>query len=382
VIFLGQCRFFPDLFEINHVQAAIFSPKIWGNIRKPLTMTSFETLELTSVDAHVLLVRLNRPEVSNAFNTQMAWDLINLFEGLALQPDDTRVVVDLFEINHVQAAIFSPKIWGNIRKPLTMTSFETLELTSVDAHVLLVRLNRPEAANAFNTQMAWDLINLFEGLALQPENTRVVVVTGAGEKAFCAGGDLKERNGMSDAAWQAQHLIYERMVRAVIACPLPTIGAINGAAFGGGCELAAAFDFIYASDSARFAQTEVRIGIIPGAGGTQTLARAIGERRAKELILSGRVFSAQEAYDWGLANAVCSAQSLLETALEMAKTIAGNAPIAVRQAKQAIHKGLQMGLMDGLAFEIEAYNRTIPTQDRREGVLAFNERRSPVFKGK
>ena len=289
---------------------------------------------------------------------------------------------DLFEINHVQAAIFSPKIWGNIRKPLTMTSFETLELTSVDAHVLLVRLNRPEAANAFNTQMAWDLINLFEGLALQPEDTRVVVITGAGEKAFCAGGDLKERNGMSDAAWQAQHLIYERMVRAVIACPLPTIGAINGAAFGGGCELAAAFDFIYASDSARFAQTEVRIGIIPGAGGTQTLARAIGERRAKELILSGRVFSAQEAYDWGLANAVCSAQSLLETALEMAKTIAGNAPIAVRQAKQAIHKGLQMGLMDGLAFEIEAYNRTIPTQDRREGVLAFNERRSPVFKGK
>ena len=139
---------------------------------------------------------------------------------------------DLFEINHVQAAIFSPKIWGNIRKPLTMTSFETLELTSVDAHVLLVRLNRPEAANAFNTQMAWDLINLFEGLALQPENTRVVVITGAGEKAFCAGGDLKERNGMSDAAWQAQHLIYERIVRAVIACPLPTIGAINGAEIG------------------------------------------------------------------------------------------------------------------------------------------------------
>ena len=263
-----------------------------------------------------------------------------------------------------------------------MKSFETLELEPVDAHVLLVRLNRPEASNAFNTQMAWDLINLFESLATQPENTRVVVITGTGEKAFCAGGDLKERNGMSDAAWHTQHLIYERMVRAVIACPLPTIGAINGAAYGGWCELAAAFDFIYASDSARFAQTEVCIGIIPGAGGTQTLARAIGERRAKELILSGRVFSAQEAYDWGLANAVRTAQSLLETALEMAKTIAGNAPIAVRQAKQAIHKGLQMSLMDGLAFEIEAYNRTIPTQDRREGVLAFNERRSPVFKGK
>ncbi|MGI3209806.1 enoyl-CoA hydratase/isomerase family protein [Roseovarius tibetensis] len=262
-----------------------------------------------------------------------------------------------------------------------MDSFETLKTEQVDNHVLLITLNRPEASNAFNTQMAWDLTHLFETLAMSPGQVRALVLTGSGQKAFCAGGDLKERKGMSDAAWGAQHLVFERMIRAVIACPVPSVGAINGAAYGGGCELASALDFIYVADTARFAQTEVRIGIIPGAGGTQTLARAIGEKRAKELILSARPFSAQEALDWGLANRVCRPDTLMDDALETARAIAANAPIAVRQAKQAIHKGLQMGLMDGLAFEIEAYNRTVPTDDRREGVLAFNEKRDPVFKG-
>ena len=259
--------------------------------------------------------------------------------------------------------------------------FATLGTDRPTPHVLVVTLNRPEAANAFNTQMATDLYHLFEGLALDPGDIRAVVVTGAGRRAFCAGGDLKERHGMSDAAWGRQHLIYERMVRAVIGCPIPVLGAINGAAFGGGCELVAAFDFAYAADSARFAQTEVRVGIIPGAGGTQTLSRAVGERRAKEIILSAEPFGAEEAREWGLVNAVFALDDLLPAAIARAETIAANAPIAVRQAKQAIHKGLQMGLMDALAFEIEAYNRTIPTQDRREGVAAFNERRAPDFKG-
>lgn len=262
-----------------------------------------------------------------------------------------------------------------------MDSFETLKTEQVEDHVLLITLSRPEASNAFNTQMAWDLTHLFEALAMSPGQVRALVLTGSGQKAFCAGGDLKERKGMTDAAWGAQHLVFERMIRAVIACPVPSIGAINGAAYGGGCELAAALDFIYVSDTARFAQTEVRIGIIPGAGGTQTLSRAIGEKRAKEVILSARPFSAQEALDWGLANSVCRPDTLLDDTLEAARAIAANAPIAVRQAKQAIHKGLQMGLMDGLAFEIEAYNRTVPTEDRREGVLAFNEKRDPIFKG-
>ncbi len=258
----------------------------------------------------------------------------------------------------------------------------TLVLETLSEHILLVTLNRPEVSNAFNTEMAWDLIHVFESLSTSPENIRVVVLTGAGKKAFCAGGDLKERNGMSDEQWLRQHKVYERMTRAVVACPIPTIGAINGAAFGGGCELAAAMDFIYASESAKFAQTEVRIGIIPGAGGTQTLARAVGEKRAKELILSGRVFSASEALQWGLANEVCHPDQLIECTLDVAASIANNAPIAVKQAKQAIHKGMQMSLSDGLAFEIEAYNRTVPTQDRREGVMAFNEKRSPEFQGK
>lgn len=261
-------------------------------------------------------------------------------------------------------------------------STDTLKIDTIEEHILLVTLNRPEVANAFNTQMAWDLISLFEALGINSERKRVVVLTGAGDKAFCAGGDLKERNGMTDKQWQKQHLVFERMVRAIVACPLPTIGAINGAAFGGGCELCAALDFIYVAESARFAQTEVRLGIIPGAGGTQTLTRAIGEKRAKELILTGRVFSAQEALDWGLANLICTETALLETTLQTARTIADNAPIAVRQARQSIHKGLQMSLSDGLAFEIEAYNRTIPTEDRREGVLAFNEKRKPIFHGR
>ena len=260
--------------------------------------------------------------------------------------------------------------------------FETLKVDEPVDHVMLITLNRPDSANALNTQMANDLIEVFEGLALDPNNTRAVVVTGSGARAFCAGGDLKERNSMSDHLWTKQHLVYERMVRAVLGCSIPVIGAINGAAYGGGCELACALDFVYASEKAKFAQTETRLGIIPGAGGTQTLARAVGERRAKELILSGQPFSASKAKEWGLVNDVFPANDVLKKTLEVAHMIASNAPLAVRQAKQAIHKGLQMGLMDGLAFEIEAYNRTIPTEDRREGVASFNEQRKTEFKGR
>lgn len=259
--------------------------------------------------------------------------------------------------------------------------YQTLLLAEPLQHILQVTLNRPESSNAFNTQMALDMVDLFEGLAQDPKEIRCAVLTGAGERAFCAGGDLKERKGMSDKAWGKQHLVFERMVRAIIDCPLPIIGAINGAAYGGGCELSAAVDFSYASTNARFALTETSLGIIPGAGGTQTLARAIGERRCKELILSAKAFSADEAMQWGLINAVYEPSDLLPAALETAQRIAGNAPVAVRQAKQAIHRGLQMSLADGLAFEIEAYNRTVPTEDRYEGVLAFNEKRKPVFKG-
>ncbi|MEE2773569.1 MAG: enoyl-CoA hydratase-related protein [Pseudomonadota bacterium] len=259
---------------------------------------------------------------------------------------------------------------------------KTLKLEEIGEYIVLVTLNRPEFSNAFNTEMAWDLVKFFEVFSTEKTDKRVVILTGAGDKAFCAGGDLKERKNMTEEEWFAQHLVYERMIRSVINCPLPIIGAINGAAFGGGCELAAALDFIYVSQTAKFAQTEVCLGIIPGAGGTQTLARAIGVARATELILSGRVFSAEEAFSWGFANAIFSPDKLLEKTIEMARKIAENAPVAVKQAKQAIHKGRQMSLLDGLAFEIEAYNRTILTDDRKEGILAFNEKRKPHFKGR
>lgn len=262
------------------------------------------------------------------------------------------------------------------------SDFETIIAERREDHILIVTLNRPESSNAMNTQMGLDLVELFEGFSTDIGGLRAVILTGSGGKAFCAGGDLKQRNGMTDEAWQAQHLVFERMLRAVLGCPIPVIGAVNGAAYGGGCEIAAATDFVYAATHARFALTEVTLGIMPGGGGTQTLARAVGERRAKELILSGLPFSADEAERWGLVNRVLPPDELLPAALAVAGRIAANGPISVRQAKQAVHRGLQMSLADGLAFEIEAYNRLVPTADRREGVLAFNERRKPNFQGK
>lgn len=262
------------------------------------------------------------------------------------------------------------------------TDFETLKIERDEEHILVCTLNRPEVFNAMNTRMGLDLMELFEGFQIASEGLRVIVLTGTGEKAFCAGGDLKERKGMTDEAWQSQHAIFERMLRALMACPIPVVGAVNGVAYGGGCEIAAATDFVYASTNAKFALTEVTLGIMPGAGGTQNLARAVGERRAKELILSGLPFSAEEGERWGLVNRVLPPAELLDGALGIARRIAGNGPIAVRQAKQSIHRGLQMSVSDGLAFEIEAYNRMVPTEDRHEGVLAFNERRKPNFKGR
>jgi len=260
--------------------------------------------------------------------------------------------------------------------------FETIVVSRHDDHILLVTLDRPNVSNALNTRMGLELMEVFEQLAIDLEDLRVAIITGRGDKAFCAGGDLKERNGMTDESWRSQHLIFERMVRAMMACPIPLLAAVNGAAYGGGCEIAAASDFIYAASTARFALTEVTLGIMPGAGGTQNLARAVGERRAKELILSGLPFTAHEAEAWGLVNRVVEPADLLETTLAIAGRIAANGPLAIRQAKQAIHRGLQMSVWDGLAFEIEAYNRLVSTEDRREGVLAFNERRKPVFRGR
>jgi enoyl-CoA hydratase len=260
--------------------------------------------------------------------------------------------------------------------------FETVQVEDRGEGLLLLTLNRPEVANAMNTQMGRDLLAFFVEIGAAPAPHRCIVLTGAGERAFCAGGDLKERNGMTDEAWQDQHLLFERMIRAFVGCPAPVIAAVNGAAYAGGCELALCCDFIYAAETARFALTEVTLGIMPGAGGTQNLPRAIGERRAKEIILTGRPFTAAEAYGWGMVNRLCAAGRVVEEALETGRRIAENAPIAVRQAKHAIHFGMQMDLASGMMLEIEAYNRMVPTEDRREGVRAFNEKRKPRFAGR
>lgn len=260
-------------------------------------------------------------------------------------------------------------------------AYETLSVTEPIKGVMLVTLSRPQASNALNTQMGRDLNQLWDSVAQSPNSYRCVVLVGAGEKAFCAGGDLKERNGMTDEAWAAQHRVFERMVRAQIDCPVPVIAAVNGAAYGGGAELVLAADFAYAAAHARFALTEVTLGIMPGSGGTQTLPRAIAPGRAKEAIYTGRPFSAAEALDWGMLNGVRAGDRLMTTVMEIASGIAANAPLAVRQAKQAIRRGLNMDLLSGMCFEIEAYNQLVGTKDRREGVLAFNERRKPEFRG-
>ncbi|MEX0695656.1 MAG: enoyl-CoA hydratase-related protein [Rhodospirillales bacterium] len=258
---------------------------------------------------------------------------------------------------------------------------ETLALSRKGSDVVVVTLNRPEVANAFNTAMGRDLLELWSVLYRDPKQCRAIVLTGSGERAFCAGADLKERNGMSDDDWHQQHALFEQMIRAMMDCPVPIIGAINGAAYAGGLEIALNADFLYAVPTARFAFTEVTLGIMPGASGTQHLPRAIGVRRAQEVILSGKPFNAEQGEAWGLINRLCSPETLLAEAIETAQTIAANAPIAIQQARKSVNAAESMDLKNGYDFEIACYQSVISSKDRLEGVKAFNEKRKPVFKG-
>ncbi len=260
-------------------------------------------------------------------------------------------------------------------------NFETLTLERPSDHVLLATLNRPDVANAFNTRMAEELLALWTGPAADPD-TRCIVLTGAGERAFCAGADLKERDGMSKQDWHVQHDLFERMAYALMDCPNPVIAAVNGAAYAGGFEMVLAADFAYGVPTARFALTEVTLGLIPGVGGTQNLPRAVGLRRAKEMMLTGRPMGADQALDWGVLNRICDRETLLAEALATAKQIAGNAPLAVRQAMAAMDGGIDMPLAEGRRHEIACYNTLVDTDDRREGIAAFNQKRKPVFKGR
>ena len=260
--------------------------------------------------------------------------------------------------------------------------YDTLLTEMIGDHLLKVTMNRPEVGNAKNTQMGLDLLDLWTSLISDPEDVRCVILTGAGEKIFCAGGDLKQRKGMTQKQWQHQHEIFERGRDALLECPVPVIAAINGHAYAGGLETVLVCDFAYAVSFARFALTEVTLGIMPGGGGTQTLPRVVGERRAKEIILTGKPFTAAQALEWGVLNRVCEKDELMPAVLETANAICANAPLSVKQAKKSIHNGLQMDLKRGFMYEIEAYNRLIDTEDRREGILAFNEKRTPRFQGR
>ncbi|WAH38719.1 enoyl-CoA hydratase [Alicyclobacillus dauci] len=250
-----------------------------------------------------------------------------------------------------------------------------------DGGIVVLGLNREDAANALSTPLLEDLLTVIAELHHAP-NVRVVILTGRGSKAFCAGADLKERRGMDDGQVRRAVARIRRAVEAVAQLPMPVIAAVNGVAFGGGTELALAADIRILADTAKMGLTETSLAIIPGAGGTQRLPRVVGVAKAKELIYTARRIDAETALQLGLANRVVPATEVLETAMEMAREIARNGPIAVRQAKFAIDAGMSVDLQSGLSIEKQAYEMVIPTEDRLEGLNAFAEKRKPQYRGK
>ncbi|MCB1827841.1 MAG: enoyl-CoA hydratase/isomerase family protein [Coxiellaceae bacterium] len=257
---------------------------------------------------------------------------------------------------------------------------KTILITKPEEHLLQITLNRPEVRNAINVDMMQELLLFWESMMTDTE-TRCIILTGT-PPAFCAGADLKVRKDLDIKTWMKQHEMTQQAMRAMVKCPIPVIAAVNGHAFGGGLELTLAADFAYASDNAKFAQSETKLGIMPGAMGTQNLPRAVGARRAKELTFTAEPFTAQQAFEWGIINKICSGAELLNSSLETAKKIAGNAPIANRQAKKSINVAGDLDIQQGYTFEIDTYNELLNTEDRVEGINAFNEKRKPDFKGK
>ncbi len=257
---------------------------------------------------------------------------------------------------------------------------EELVLSQVKDQVLTLTLNRPKVMNSFSFALLHSLKEAVDKARFDPD-IRVLIITGAGDRAFCAGADLKERASLSPV--QVKEFIYtiRNLFTDIENLPKPVIGAVNGIALGGGTELALACDIRLAAESASMGLTETTLAIIPGAGGTQRLPRLIGKGKAKELIFTGRRVSAQEALDIGMVNAVCPGESLLDEARAMATQICKNGPIAVTQAKYAVNQGMETDLATGLAIESNAYWITIPSKDRLEGLAAFREKRKPVYKG-
>jgi enoyl-CoA hydratase/carnithine racemase len=246
--------------------------------------------------------------------------------------------------------------------------------------VATVTLDRPEALNAITTELAVALADAVEPLATD-RSVRAVVLAGAGERAFCAGADLKQRAGFGDHDWFVQREAFRRGFAAVRRCPLPTVAAVFGFALGGGAELALSCDLVVAADDAVFGLPEVRLGLVPAGGGTQLLVRRVGRSVAKDLVLTGRQVDAAEAQRLGLADRVVARAELPAAARALAAEIAGNSPVAVRLAKWALDLGADLALEAGMEVEDQAWRRAVLSDDRREGIAAFTERRAPRWPG-
>jgi enoyl-CoA hydratase/carnithine racemase len=256
----------------------------------------------------------------------------------------------------------------------------SLVRVEVADRVATVTLNRPEALNAISTELATALAEAVEPLATDP-GVRAVVLTGAGERAFCVGADLKQRATFDDHGWFVQREAFRRGFAAVRRCPLPTVAAVAGFALGGGTELALACDLVVAANDATFGLPEVRLGLVPAGGGTQLLVRRVGRSVAKDLVLTGRRVGAAEAQSLGLADRVVPAGEALAAATALAAEIAANAPTAVRMAKWALEVGADLSQEAAMEVEDQAWRRAVLSDDRREGIAAWVEKRDPRWPG-
>ncbi len=258
-------------------------------------------------------------------------------------------------------------------------SFNNLLVEIADG-VAVVTINRPKALNALNKDVLEELATAFSELESN-ENVACVILTGSGSKAFVAGADIAEMQALD--AVSAEHFakLGHALLNTIEKFPKPVIAAVNGFALGGGCELAMACDIRIAAENARFGQPEVNLGVIPGFGGTLRLARLVGKGRAKELIFTGDMIDAQEAYRIGLANKVATAEELLTKARSMATKIASKGPVAVRFAKESVDNGLEMDLDRAGRFEAGLFGLCFATADQKEGMQAFLEKRPAKFTG-
>ncbi|MFK5925196.1 MAG: enoyl-CoA hydratase-related protein [Desulfuromusa sp.] len=254
-------------------------------------------------------------------------------------------------------------------------------LVEIENRVAVVTLNRPKAMNALNEQTLLELQDVFIGFAENPA-VQVIIVTGSGEKAFVAGADIAAMQSLTAPEARKFAKLGHQVMRYIEACPKPVIAAVNGFALGGGCELALGCDIRIASENALFGQPEVNLGVIPGFGGTQRLARLIGKGRALELIFTGAMIDANEAYRIGLANKVVPLDQLLDIAKKMAATIISKGSYAVQLAKEAVRNGLELDLDRANQYESELFGLCFATVDQKEGMQAFLEKRPAEFTGK